>query len=267
MGICCYSICGVLCFNQALSKTLEITLIVLNSISFVLLFLSLVIIKWKELSAANLVFFILMFLISISCLIFSIFIRYWRANNLIKDQKLKTATNLSIAGLTLVVINFIICIIEEIVLLVGFYRVDYPCYSNEYRETTIYRRISTKVDCSNKYSDYYADVITDGQYFIAYATFTYLEVALIFSMIIWTILKTRIRLKLDGPQSQVAVAPSPQMYDPYGRAVVVVQPGDVVMVGGNQYQYNPYGQNQPNIPPPNNQYPGSNDFQIDEKIS
>ena len=114
MGICCYSICGVLCFNQALSKTLEITLIVLNSISFVLLFLSLVIIKWKEVSAANLVFFILMFLISISCLIFSIFIRYWRANNLIKDQKLKTATNLSIAGLTLVVINFIICIIEEI---------------------------------------------------------------------------------------------------------------------------------------------------------
>jgi len=268
MGICCYSICGAMCFNQALTKTLEITLIVLNSISCFLLLLSLIIIKWKEVSSANLVFFILMFLISIAYLIFSIFIRLWRANNLIKDQKLKTATSLSIAGLTLVVINFVLCLIEEILLLVGFYRVDYPCYRNEYSERTFYRRISSNVDCTGKYSDYYTGIITSGQYFIAYVTFTYLEIALILSMIIWTKLKTRIRLKLDGPQVQVAISPAPQMYDPYGRAVVVVQPGDVVMVGGNQYQYNPYIQNQPNIPPPsNNQFPGSNDYQIDEKIS
>ncbi len=151
--------------------------------------------------------------------------------------------------------------------MVSFHRADYPCYSYEYHETTVYRRISSKVDCSGKYSDYYTRTITTGQYFIAYVTFTYLEIALILSMIIWTILKTRIRLKLDGPQAQIAISPSPQMYDPYGRAVVVVQPGDVVMVGGNQYQYNPYIQNQPNIPPPSNQFPGSNDYQIDEKIS
>ena len=33
------------------------------------------------------------------------------------------------------------------------------------------------------------------------------------------------------------------------------------------YQYNPQLQNQPQIPVPNAQYPGSNDFQIQEKIS
>ena len=267
MGICCCTFCGAMCFNQALSKTLEIILIVLNSISCFLLLLSLIIIKWKEVSSANLVFFILMFLISISYLIFSIFIRKWRSNNLIKDQKLKTATSLTIAGLTLVVINFILCLIEEIVLLIGFYRADYPCYSYEYHKSIVYRRISSKVDCSGKYSDYYTGIITTGQYFIAYVTFTYLEIALILSMIIWTILKTRIRLKLDGPQAQIAISPSPQMYDPYGRAVVVVQPGDVVMVGGNQYQYNPYIQNQQNVPPVRPQDVGSNDFQIQDKIS
>ena len=72
-------------------------------------------------------------------------------------------------------------------------------------------------------------------------------------MIIWTILKNRIRLELDGP-TPIRVAP-PAPIDPYGRAVIVVQPGDVVMMGGNPYQYNPYAQNQPNVPPPNQEYP------------
>jgi len=88
-------------------------------------------------------------------------------------------------------------------------------------------------------------------------------------MIIWSILKGRIKLELDGPvQAQPVIpSPSPQVYDPYGRAVIVVQPGDVVMMGGNQYQYNPYIQNQQNVPPVRPQDVGSNDFQIQEKFS
>lgn len=87
MGICCCTICGSICFNGAQTKTLEIILIALNSISAVAIFLCLVIIKWSEISKANLALFIIMFLINIVYLVFSIILRYWRAKNLIKEEK------------------------------------------------------------------------------------------------------------------------------------------------------------------------------------
>ena len=273
MGICCYSICCAICFNKSLSKTLEINLIVYNSIAVFLILLSLIIIEWKEISAANIVFFILMFLMSICCLIFSIFIRLWRSRDLIKTSKKDTGYRLAMAGFTLTIINFVVTLVELIVLSIGFRNANYPCYTEDYDSSydyPLYRRLSRNVDCSKEYRNYYTGVITTGQYLIAYFTFSYLEISLILDMIIWSILKNRIRLELDGP-AQVTVAPvpapSPQMVDPYGRAVIVVQPGDVVMMGGNQYQYNPYVQNQPNTPPPNPQYPSSQDYPIQEKIS
>jgi len=272
MGICCYSICCAICFNKALSKTLEINLIIFNSIAVFFILLSLIIIEWKEISTANIVFFILMFLMSICCLIFSIFIRLWRSKDLIKTSKKDTGYRFAMAGLTLTIINFVVTLIELIVISIGFRNANYPCYTENYKSSYYYpyRRASTEVDCSNKYSNYYTGVITTGQYLIAYFTFSYLEISLILNMILWSVLKNRIRLELDGP-AQVTVAPapapSPQMIDPYGRAVIVVQPGDVVMMGGNQYQYNPYAQNQPNIPPPNPQYPSSQEYPIQEKIS
>ena len=268
MGICCYSIYGVLCFNRSLSKTLEINLIVYNTIAVILIFLSLIIIKWKEISSANLVFFILMFLMCICCLIFSICLRLWRSKGLIKTSKKNTGYRLAVSGLTLTVINFVVCLIELIVMSIGFNNANYPCDRGEAVNTyyyTGYRRISTEVDCNGKSSNYYTGVITSGQYLIAYFTFSFLGLSLILDMIIWTILKNRIRLELDGP-TPIRVAP-PAPIDPYGRAVIVVQPGDVVMMGGNPYQYNPYAQNQPNVPPPNQEYPSSHDYQVQEKIS
>ena len=65
MGICCCSLCGALCFSQAQTKTLEIVLICLNSISFILLLFCLIVIKWKELNAADAAFFSIMFIMSI----------------------------------------------------------------------------------------------------------------------------------------------------------------------------------------------------------
>lgn len=268
MGICWCSICGALCFNRALSKTLEINLIVYNAIAVLLIFLSLIIIKWKELSSANLVFFILMFLMCISCFIFSICLRLWRSKGSIKTTKKNTGYRLAISGFTLTIINFVVCLIELIVMSIGFNRANYPCDNGEYDNrypNYVNRRISTEVDCSKEYPNYYTGVITTGQYLIAYFTFSFLELSLILDMIIWTILKNRIRLELDGP-TPIRVAP-PAPIDPYGRAVIVVQPGDVVMMGGNPYQYNPYAQNQPNVPPPNPEYPSSHDYQVQEKIS
>ena len=94
----------------------------------------------------------------------------------------------------------------------------------------------------------------------------YFEITSIFEFIIRSFLNKRIQKKLDGPNT---IPVSPQVVDPDGREVVVVQPGNIVMMQGSAYpyQYNPYVQNQPQIPVPKAQYPGNNDFQIKEKIS
>ena len=275
MGICCYSICGVICFSRASSKSLEITSIILNSISLLFLLLCLIMIDWKELSTANLVFFLIMLFLNVAYLIFSILLRIWRSKNMIKTLRKKVGVSLAVWGLALIIINFIACLIEEIVFSIGVNRANYPCYNNDDRGDRDpyynynFRRVSS-VDCSGKNSDYYIEAITFKQFFIAYLTISYLEIILILDMTLFCILKNRINLELDGP-AQLNIPPqmnyAPQAVDQYGRAVVVVQPGDVVMMGGNQYQYNPYMQNQQNVVPPvNPQYPGSNDFQIQEKV-
>ncbi len=274
MGICCISICGAICFNSALSRTLEITLIVLDSIAFVLYFLCLVIIKWKELSKINVVFFVFMFLMVVACLVFSILIRLWRSKNLIKTLKKNVGGNLALSGFIIVIVHFVLCLIEEIVFTIGVLDANHPCLDlNKYPDYNPYiyrRRLKTKVDCSGKNSDYYEYVISYGEFVLAYFTFSYMEIALILDMIIWNILRNRIKLELDGPPQPPVIQPNPMM-DPYGRAVVVVQPGDVVMMGGNQYQYNPYAQNQPGVDVANVQYPppgsASNEFQVQEKIA
>ena len=268
MGVCCCCI-GTCCLNQQSAKTLEITSIILHSISIILLLIGLIIIPWKEIYTANLVFFIIMFLICIISLIMLILLRVWRSNDSIKSTKKGTGISLATTGIVIEVINYIICIIEEILVLVSFSKVNYPCSNNERERYNYYsyRRISTDIDCTDKFSDYYSGIINDSSYAIVYLSFSYFEIALIFHIVIWVILKQRIRLGIDN--QPVQAIPSPVIvgntYDPYGRAVVVI-PQEAVVVG-NQYQYgNPYG-NQPVVPQQNPQYPSSNDYQIQEKIS
>ena len=247
MCLCCVSICGSFCFNAVFSKTLEIWLITLNSIAFVLLILCLAIIKWSLLPKANLAFFLIMFFLNLIYLIFSILLRVWRAKNLIKTLRKNAGVSLAIWGLVLVI--------------------NYPCwdYEEEQRYYTPYRRVAS-YSCAIEGSSYYVEVITVGQELIGYFTFSYMEVALILNMVLFSILRNRIRMELDGPP-QPTMHPQGAVVDQFGRAVVVVQPGDVVMMGGNQYQYNPYIQNQQNIPPVRPQEAGSNDFQIQDKFS
>ena len=178
MGICCISICGAICFNSALSRTLEITLIVLDSIAFVLYFLCLVIIKWKELSKINVVFFVFMFLMVVACLVFSILIRLWRSKNLIKTLKKNVGGNLALSGFIIVIVHFVLCLIEEIVFTMGVIDANHPCLDlNKYPDYNPYiyrRRLKTKVDCSGKNSDYYEYIISYGEFVLAYFTFSYM---------------------------------------------------------------------------------------------
>ena len=270
MGIYCCCL-GTCCLGQAQTKTLEITSIVFHSISFILLLVCLIMNKWREIYTINLVFFILMFLITICGLVFGILLKLWRDKGIIKTTKKNTGTNITNAAITLAVINYIICIIEEIIIIISFRKVNYPCYSYNYNYYYYYRRMSSDVDCKGEFSDYYTGVIPDGPIIMTYFTLSYLEIVLILKIVIWVILKQRIKLELDGPQAIPNVAvPVGAAYDPYGRAVVVIpQQGGVVV--GNQYQYGmPYAspyQYQQNVPPQNQQFPSSNEYQLQEKIA
>ena len=78
---------------------------------------------------------------------------------------------------------------------VQFYKADYPCRNSD-NTVYIYRRISSDVDCRNKPSNYLVENITFGQYFIAYVTFSYLELGLILEMILWKELILHLNINL-----------------------------------------------------------------------
>ena len=263
MGIlCCYCCC---CFNNFTSKTLEIIQIVFQSICFFLLFLSLVIIKWSYISIANLLLFILMLIFTTLNIIFMSFIRYWRAKNLIKTtKKMRGQCFVSISfGITIAC--FVICIIEEFLIYFGFRNADYPCLNVNYENPEISsfynyyyysqknRNLVNNADCYKEGPNYYANSISDIDYLIAYITFTCLEISFILGVWIWCILRKRIIEGLDGP----AKLTQPVMYDQYGRQVVIVQQGDVVMMNGQPHVAAP-AQNQNNNNISNNQFNQSN---------
>lgn len=248
MGVlCCCCIGGACCFNSAQTRSLEISLIVLNSISLVLLIICMAVINFKEIYNSNLYFFIIMLLFSIACLIFSIIVRYWDSVGSIKSVQKGTAACLCILGMILSIFFFIACLIEEIIMSISFYRVNYPCYDYIYTSNPyIYRRRISDydIDCYLNGKDYNIEIISLGQYYLAYVTFSYLEIGLIFMITLWTILKNRIQ---SGIGAQVIV---PNIQPNIPNMIIIQQ-----NVPNYVYQQNiPYVYNQ--------NYSGSNEYQI-----
>ena len=235
MGIFCC--CLGSCFGTGSSKSIEVLLIVVHSISFALLLLCLIIMKWKEIYTSNLIFFILMLLISTVCLIFSILIRVWRYKNVIKSVKRNIGTNLCTTSLVLVIIHFVLCIIEEIIFTISYNEVNFPCRDTD---NYYYRRLKSDFDCRFVNSDYNTKIIPFYQYFIVYASLSCLEVFLILKMCVWYLLRTRVVSGLDDPMDNPIVnnaQPAPGIYS--GRTVVVIQQPYQNQMGQNTpYVYN-----------------------------
>ena len=173
-----------------------------------------------------------MFVMAILYLIFSILIRYWGSTGELKTTKKGTASCLSLFGLILTIIHFILCIVEEVIITISFNRADFPCYdykdNNSRTRSSVYRRAEYEAECKLYGSDYEANVISIGEYYLAYITLSYLELALIFTLFLWSLLRQRIDAGLDGPV--VDVVPAGVAYP---QAVVVIQPGY------SDYQYQP----------------------------
>lgn len=243
MGIFCC--CLGSCFGTGSSKSIEVLLIVVHSISFALLILCLIIMKWEEIYKSNLIFFILMLLLSTVCLIFSILLRVWRYKNVIKTDKRNIGTTLCTTSLVLVIIHFVLCIIEEVIFTISYNEVNFPCSDSD---NYYYRRLKSNFDCRFVNSDYNTKIIPFYQYFIVYASISCLEVMLILKMCVWYLLRTRVIAGLDDPMDTPIinnVQPAPASYS--GRTVVVIQQPYQNQMGQNAtpYVYNQqlYSQN------------------------
>ena len=87
MGICCFCCLGSCCFNSASTKQIQVTLLVLNSIAFIMLFICMFVIHWKEIYSSNLYIFIVMLVMSFFYLLISILIRCWGSSGELKTTK------------------------------------------------------------------------------------------------------------------------------------------------------------------------------------
>ena len=253
MGLlmCCCS------FNSYSSRCVEISLIILNIISFALSAIALYIIKWKNVSMISLIIMLLVLLLSILLFLFSIIIRCWHNSGSIKTTKKESATRLSSAGFALSIILFIICAIGDIVVGIDFNKANYPCgtgsnvddsfdyFGGYYRRNLIDKN---SIDCNNYSGEKpYIEVVTSFEYSIAYFCFSYTEIAMILAIILWRSSKARIINEIDGPiqVDQSAVMQQPvygAQYPPYGYGQQI-QPQYVYVEGSGQYpmQPNMYG--------------------------
>ena len=247
MGLIC---CGC-CFQKFSAKTNEFILIFGDIVALFLLFMCFYMIKWKEISMINLVLFIAMLLIIILCLVFTFMLRCWRSSGAIKTTKREAGIKIVTAGFILSIINLIICGLEEIIIIISFGKImncgvdtENDLYSSYFRRRLNNRgkditELNDSLECEEKRK------AKNKEYYISYLTLSYLELILIFSICIFSILKERIINKVDDNLPSVIAAVSP-----YGRQVIIVHPGNEGMMGiqnynnyNNNYDFNYHSQN------------------------
>lgn len=255
-------LCGC-CFTCLSAKANEIILIVAYIISEILLVMCLYIVKWLEIHIINLIMFIVMVVIILICLIFIIILRVWRSKNLIKTLKRSQGIKITTASSILSVICLIVCIFEEIVLMIYLNKKRVVDNTND--DYYFYRRILYGNNPSSQtISNSKRDNSIDKEYYISYLTLSYMEFMLILSICIIYILKKRIINKSDYDVpypsiGQQVVVGGP--IDQYGRHIIVMQPGQVIDMqnGGNYYSQNlNFGQR--------NYYPNSNQYVVAQPV-
>jgi hypothetical protein len=168
----------------------------------------------------------------------------WRRKKTIQTIKKKKGIIFSKISIVILIICLIISIIEEFILSNAFSKVDYPCKNkkeekddknyNQFIFKITSNNISTirklkDVDCSEHGKYYYTNEIKNEEYILSYLTFSFLQISLFLSILIWIILKKRIVLGIDKPPSMEKKQNI--VYDQFGREVVIVNPGDVVVLG------------------------------------
>ena len=203
-----------------------------------------------------------MLIIVVIYFILSILVRYWESTGATKTVRRDTALCFCIFAVVLLVIHFIICIIAEIVVSRAFIKANFPCLDYDYKDFASGKDFKAE-DCINKDKDFKSGAITVLEYFLAYLTFSYLELALIGKGALWIL----IRIKMESGTVRVVrpvVKPSQPVIMAQPAVVMVQQPGQVYYPVQYQ-QVNPYAYNQQVISNPTFQGQNSNEYKLNEK--
>lgn len=235
-------------FCRAETKTLEILLLILNSILFVLLFLCLIIIKFKNLVILCKFLIPILFVIVCANLTISSLLTHWRRKNVIKGEKKTIAARLGIVGLVLDIILFILSLIN----IIGFAR------SIANNETS---------NCDYNFNYYgnckYNNNIKIGEIIIGYITYSFSDFSSLIGFCIWLIERSRLEQGLDMPFN------AQNNNQNLGQIVYVQQPGGQgILVNNyqNQYSYpvNYVNNNQANNPVNNPANTQSNNLELND---
>lgn len=203
--------CGC-CFSGFSAKTNEIILIIANFVSLFLLFLCFRTIQWNDISNINLILFIAMLALVLICTIFIIILRIWRGQNVIKTTKKKAAIKIVNADFYFTLICLILCVVEEICILISFAKAIKGCEDKKdesYGSGGLFLRrvaslLSQKSSLENDLLCEEKRKKANREYYISYVTLSYMELILFFSLCALSVLKKRV---FDGTDIDVRTIP------------------------------------------------------------
>ena len=160
------------------------TLLLIYILSFVLSLIVLIAVKWKYHSKTSLILVILIFVLSIILILFSSLILYWRKKSSEAASKKQCVIVISITGIVLSVIIFILCIIGD------------TTFSNDFKDRCNLGLSNVfKNDFFNCDESALRNIILEKA--VSYLCFTYTELVMIVSFVLWYSTIKRIKNGLD----------------------------------------------------------------------
>ena len=164
------------CYEKISSKCIEITLIVLNSLLLAIYIVCFSVINMATYGGYGLLYFFILAPLFIN-FVFSIVLRYWRSKNVIKTDRKKRGTHLTITGFIFTAITYAFAIISNTIISGDSGIIEEQCERND------------------EYCPHNYDSLVLG------ITFIITEILSIFLLYAWINLYNRIKKELDEPPS------------------------------------------------------------------
>ena len=269
-------------FSQIFTHFVSNIVYVIAHVCLIIFIIANMIIVSIKLSKTNLVFYLILFFLSIILSILGgILICYIRRNNDETKQRIKTLT---IVALVITILFLVLTIVEEIIISIEFSKIKSECFTGN----ILTQGFSQDINITGCIDSYFLTQVKNYTYFVL----TFIEIISIISIIYWIYNKKE---HVDKPTTQTgtqnvnivqqAVVPNYVAINPNKNNVryILVNPGQpissnyylqqgVVAYGNNQMLYNnnvqgqQYIQNNNNPPTQNIQINGnSSDRQVNNK--
>ena len=223
MYSCC---CFFNCCNMYSCKCIELSILILSSITFICSILGFICIKWAHLTTVCSLLLILIILFTTILEISSLSINIFRCKATINTKRNNLAKYLSIITLIICIIIITTSLITESLIQKNFKKIDFPCkdiskddHSNQkflrYLSKDILANEEKIEFCKNKNSDYNAKICSNLEYSISYFTSTIIEICSLLLCFFIVNDYRRIKGKLDGEFAIKTTTNINMVEDPY----------------------------------------------------